>query len=120
MAPPLRLTVSNPRPGAMFTKAGNSSSDSNLSGAVKSARLPTGGELRWVKRPPESVRGRTVLVVDDLLDHGITLDNIDGCMAFRVMSESGRPVHHKIHVPVEVESELVDRDESDDQARAAE
>jgi hypoxanthine phosphoribosyltransferase len=36
----------------------------------------TGGELRWVKRPPESVRGRTVLVVDDLLDHGITLGAI--------------------------------------------
>lgn len=36
----------------------------------------TGGELRWVKRPPESVRGRTVLIVDDLLDHGITLDAI--------------------------------------------
>ena len=33
----------------------------------------TGGELRWLKRPPESVRNRTVLVVDDLLDHGITL-----------------------------------------------
>lgn len=40
----------------------------------------TGGELRWVKRPPESVRGRTVLVVDDLLDHGITLQAIvDAC-----------------------------------------
>jgi len=36
----------------------------------------TGGELRWIKRPPEHVRGRTVLIVDDLLDHGITLDAI--------------------------------------------
>jgi len=36
----------------------------------------TGGELRWIKRPPQSVRGRTVLVVDDLLDHGITLQAI--------------------------------------------
>ena len=33
----------------------------------------TGGELRWVKKPPEAVQGRTVLLVDDLLDHGITL-----------------------------------------------
>ena len=33
----------------------------------------TGVELRWVKRPPEDVQGRTVLLVDDLLDHGITL-----------------------------------------------
>lgn len=42
----------------------------------------TGGELRWVKRPPEQVRGRTVLVVDDLLDHGITLGAIvEACTA---------------------------------------
>jgi len=36
----------------------------------------TGGELRWVRRPGENVRGRTVLIVDDLLDHGITLQAI--------------------------------------------
>ena len=36
----------------------------------------TGGELRWIRRPPESVRDRTVLVVDDLLDHGVTLQAI--------------------------------------------
>jgi len=40
----------------------------------------SGGELRWIRRPPESVRGRTVLVVDDLLDHGITLQAlVDAC-----------------------------------------
>lgn len=40
----------------------------------------TGGELRWIKRPPASVRDRTVLVVDDLLDHGITLSAVvDAC-----------------------------------------
>ena len=40
----------------------------------------TGGELLWVKRPPESARSRTVLVVDDLLDHGITLSAVvDAC-----------------------------------------
>ncbi len=33
----------------------------------------TGGDLRWIKKPPEAVKGRTVLVIDDLLDHGITL-----------------------------------------------
>lgn len=33
----------------------------------------SGGALRWLKRPPETVKGRTVLIVDDLLDHGITL-----------------------------------------------
>ena len=33
----------------------------------------SGGEMHWVKRPPATVSGRTVLIVDDILDHGITL-----------------------------------------------
>jgi hypoxanthine phosphoribosyltransferase len=32
-----------------------------------------GGEIDWIVRPRESLRGRTVLVVDDILDHGLTL-----------------------------------------------
>ena len=40
----------------------------------------SGGELRWVRKPPESVAGRTVLIIDDLLDHGITLQAVvDDC-----------------------------------------
>ncbi len=31
-----------------------------------------GGDITWVKSPPD-VAGRTVLLVDDLLDHGLTL-----------------------------------------------
>lgn len=33
----------------------------------------SGGEIRWLKRPPDAVAGRTVLLVDDILDLGITL-----------------------------------------------
>lgn len=33
----------------------------------------SGGELHWIRRPPDAVRGRNVLIVDDILDHGITL-----------------------------------------------
>ncbi len=33
----------------------------------------TGGELSWIVAPRASVAGRTVLVVDDVLDEGITL-----------------------------------------------
>lgn len=41
----------------------------------------SGGELRWIKRPPASVKDRTVLVIDDLLDHGITLSAVvDACL----------------------------------------
>ena len=33
----------------------------------------TGGELRWIAAPREAIAGRTVLVVDDILDEGVTL-----------------------------------------------
>lgn len=33
----------------------------------------TGADIHWKMRPPESVAGRTVLVVDDILDGGVTL-----------------------------------------------
>jgi hypoxanthine phosphoribosyltransferase len=32
-----------------------------------------GGEIQWVAKPRTSVEGRTVLIVDDILDAGITL-----------------------------------------------
>lgn len=32
-----------------------------------------GGSLRWLRRPELSLRGRHVLVVDDILDQGVTL-----------------------------------------------
>lgn len=41
----------------------------------------TGGALEWLHRPAETVRGEHVLVVDDILDEGITLDGIvNACM----------------------------------------
>lgn len=33
----------------------------------------TGGAIEWLRRPAMSLAGRTVLLVDDLLDHGLTL-----------------------------------------------
>jgi hypoxanthine phosphoribosyltransferase len=33
----------------------------------------TGGEVEWIVRPRPSLRGRDVLIVDDILDHGDTL-----------------------------------------------
>jgi len=33
----------------------------------------SGGEIKWVRKPPVSFAGRTVLLVDDVLDNGITL-----------------------------------------------
>lgn len=33
----------------------------------------SGGEIEWIRRPPNAVLGRSVLIVDDLLDRGQTL-----------------------------------------------
>ena len=35
-----------------------------------------GGRLEWLVEPEIDVRGRTVLIVDDVLDRGITLDEV--------------------------------------------
>lgn len=39
-----------------------------------------GGQLDWVKKPGSAVAGRTVLVVDDILDEGVTLAEIRRCL----------------------------------------
>ena len=40
----------------------------------------TGGELKWMRRPTSVLKGRTVLLVDDILDEGHTLSAIrDWC-----------------------------------------
>jgi len=36
----------------------------------------SGGSLHWRHRPAAAVRGRSVLVVDDILDEGVTLDAV--------------------------------------------
>lgn len=36
----------------------------------------TGGSLNWIRRPSEPLEGRVVLLVDDILDEGITLAEI--------------------------------------------
>ncbi|CAK0755477.1 hypoxanthine phosphoribosyltransferase [Gammaproteobacteria bacterium] len=41
--------------------------------ATRYANQTSGGELTWVARPTTSLAGRVVLVVDDILDEGITL-----------------------------------------------
>ena len=36
----------------------------------------TGGQLHWIARPTQSVKGREVLLLDDILDEGVTLHEI--------------------------------------------
>ena len=40
---------------------------------TRSGDTTTGGELSWIVAPRAAIAGRTVLVVDDILDEGITL-----------------------------------------------
>jgi hypoxanthine phosphoribosyltransferase len=41
--------------------------------ATRYGKQTTGGGLEWRVSPPQAARGRTVLVLDDILDHGQTL-----------------------------------------------
>ena len=41
--------------------------------ATRYRNTTSGGDLTWLARPHMDIRGRTVLVVDDILDEGITL-----------------------------------------------
>ena len=36
----------------------------------------TGAELEWIGRPNASLKGENILVIDDILDHGVTLSAI--------------------------------------------
>jgi hypoxanthine phosphoribosyltransferase len=36
----------------------------------------SGSQLNWLQKPVSSLQGRTVLIVDDILDQGITLEAI--------------------------------------------
>lgn len=36
----------------------------------------SGGNLQWVRSPSVSLKGRTVLIIDDILDEGVTLTTI--------------------------------------------
>lgn len=52
----------------------------------------SGGELQWLVSPSHSLRGRTVLLVDDILDEGTTLAGIDT----RFRAEGARAVHKAV------------------------
>jgi hypoxanthine phosphoribosyltransferase len=47
--------------------------------AIKASRYrnqTSGGAVEWLLRPGESLNGRTVLIIDDILDEGVTLNAI--------------------------------------------
>ncbi|MCH8506014.1 MAG: hypoxanthine-guanine phosphoribosyltransferase [Ectothiorhodospiraceae bacterium] len=67
-----------------------------------------GGELHWIARPRTSLQGRTVLIVDDILDEGHTLRGIiDDCYAQGaervVTAVLGKKEHDRCHPEVAAE-----------------
>lgn len=57
-----------------------------------------GGELRWVKKSGVPLAGRTVLIVDDILDEGFTLAAIaDYCRDERAAQVYSAVVVEKVH-----------------------
>jgi hypoxanthine phosphoribosyltransferase len=64
-----------------------------------------GGELEWHYRPSEAIRGEQVLIVDDILDEGITLDAL-----VRACAEDGAA---GVHTAVLVEKRRPHRCEAD-------
>jgi hypoxanthine phosphoribosyltransferase len=56
--------------------------------ATRYGDATTGGQMAWVVEPRADVTGRTVLVLDDILDEGITLNEV--CK--RLMSQGAKEV----------------------------
>ena len=44
--------------------------------ATRYRRETTGKDLEWIRKPQSNIVGRTVLILDDILDIGITLEQI--------------------------------------------
>lgn len=63
----------------------------------------SGGELHWLRRPKANLHGRTVLLVDDILDEGHTLSAVrDACLelgARRVLLATLCTKQHARRVP---------------------
>jgi hypoxanthine phosphoribosyltransferase len=58
----------------------------------------SGGELHWIKRPDRSLHGRQVLIVDDILDEGFTLQAlVEACTSQGAEAVSSAVVAVKHH-----------------------
>jgi hypoxanthine phosphoribosyltransferase len=62
--------------------------------ATRYGKKLVGGQLQWIAGPHASARGRTVLLVDDILDEGTTLAGIES----RYRHEGAREVYKAVLV----------------------
>lgn len=68
-----------------------------------------GDELRWLAKPHSELAGRTLLIVDDILDQGITLrEVVNYCLDQQASSVSTAVlVHKQLPKPAVVEADYV-------------
>ncbi|KAF0192515.1 MAG: hypoxanthine phosphoribosyltransferase [Gammaproteobacteria bacterium] len=58
----------------------------------------SGGEVRWIARPTTPVKERVVLLIDDILDEGVTLKTIrDECLAAGAIAVYIAVLVNKLH-----------------------
>jgi hypoxanthine phosphoribosyltransferase len=82
--------------------------------ATRYGNKARGGFLHWIKKPGEIIKGKNVLIVDDILDEGITLSeiiskckkmgaiNIFYTVLFNKLIDKEKsifPVYHALNVP---------------------
>ncbi|MFK5985700.1 MAG: hypoxanthine-guanine phosphoribosyltransferase [Pseudomonadota bacterium] len=66
--------------------------------ATRYGKNTTGGELEWIAKPSIDIKGRTVLLVDDIHDEGNTLKStIDFCESQGAKAVYSCVLIHKVH-----------------------
>ncbi|HSG75101.1 MAG TPA: hypoxanthine-guanine phosphoribosyltransferase [Burkholderiales bacterium] len=77
--------------------------------ATRYGAATSGGGIAWRVSPPEDVRGRTVLLLDDILDHGKTLGAIRDQLLAQGAAEvlSAVLVEKELTVPKPIRADFV-------------
>ena len=67
----------------------------------------TSGEVQIIKDIEQPIDGRDLLIVEDILDSGITLNYLmqvlmaRGANSIRLCTLLSKPARHKVHVPID-------------------
>ncbi len=71
------------------------------------ARTKTSGEVRLLKDLDTSVAGRNIIIVEDIVDSGVSLDYImrmlrtRGAESVRICTLLSKPARRRIHIPID-------------------
>lgn len=71
------------------------------------ARTKTSGEVRLLKDLDTSVAGRNIIIVEDIVDSGVSLDYImrmlrtRGAESVRICTLLSKPARRRVHIPID-------------------